>query len=222
MDYSGTVMDEIKNPFLPLIRDGKITTSDELKKVYRRLLKETHPDKVGSEERLDLFLQLESFYKEALEQFSTAEKPNKAESRLQFYKALLLILDLESRLKLSRKEVEASLERVAKEVTKYWEEWQGRENPFFYPAFHNLVSFLGQTGINDLDHLREPSLFRTIAPVLYKICAYHISAKSFYIKQINRGFILLEETLKKEGQEALLQWILFLLQDAQKGPAIFS
>jgi len=55
----------MRNALIELIRDGKIQSPADLKKIYRTMVLRTHPDAIGSDILLESYLEIRRSYEEA-------------------------------------------------------------------------------------------------------------------------------------------------------------
>ena len=58
-------MNSTDNPFVRLIREGRIKSLQQLRSTYRTLIMKSHPDTVGSDKLIDKYLSFSAFYEEA-------------------------------------------------------------------------------------------------------------------------------------------------------------
>ena len=218
----------MENIFIDLIKSGKIKDLEELKKAFRKIAKKTHPDIVGSEQFINKFILFKSFFEEA-KQFlksdnSIAEK-NKTtiieNFRFLFFKDLKNLDTLELPRCQNKKIVE-QIKQIKESIAFNFKKWKPDYFKLFISANNQYEQIKNEKYKNTLANLRKPSLYKNLRPIFFNLSNYHITGLEFYKKQLKRNLNNILKRLEDNSYNKLKKFILFLIEDMEKGPAVFA
>jgi hypothetical protein len=218
----------MENLFIKLIQSGKIKNLEELKKAFRKVAKRTHPDIVGSDQFINKFILFKSFFEEA-KQFLKSDDTNTDKNkttiienyRFLFFKDLKNLDTLELPRYQNKKIVE-QIKQTKESIAVNFKKWKPDYYKLFLSANNQYEQIKNEKYINTLANLRKPSLYKNLRPVFFNLTNYHITGINFYKKQLKRNLENILKRLKNNNYHDLKKFILFLIEDMEKGPAVFG
>jgi curved DNA-binding protein CbpA len=209
---------QMANPFIKLIREGRIKTLDDLKSAYRRIVMKTHPDALGSNELVEKYLEYSKHYEEA-KSYLLATDQLHTDNRLKFYQQLYNIDFLEEPYAYKPKNFKKLIDEANKTAEEAFLSWKKDEIEIYKQANEEYRKI-------KLKYMIEPYLKdgfkRTLRPVFHNLISYHLTGQDFYKRQINQNLNALLYRLDQEGYKNLKHYIEILIDDLNKGPAIFG
>ncbi|MBN2544254.1 MAG: hypothetical protein JXB50_00565 [Spirochaetes bacterium] len=218
----------MENIFIKLIKDGTIGSLGELKDVFRKIAKKTHPDAVGSDELVEKFIEFKAFFDEARQflksnslVFEEDQTYSVNECRLMFFHSLRKLDTLELPHNKNKKTSE-DIKAEKEEMALYFKKWDEKHFELFENADFEYDLIKMEKPKNDLTNLRKPSLYMNLRPVFFNLCNYHITGLEFYKKHLMRNLDPIIKRLEEKKFFTLKNFLLFLIEDMEKGPAVFG
>ncbi len=219
----------MENIFIKFIQEGKIQNIDGLKKAFRKIAKKTHPDIAGTDQFVDKFIQFKNYYDEAkrfLESNNLIQEEKatdlKKDFRLLFFQELQKLDTLELPHNHTNNEIEEKIKEVKEFIRIYFKKWKEEYYELFNSANSEYEQIKKEKPANNLANLRKPALYRNLRPVFFNLCSFHITGIQFYQRQLKRNLDLIILRLEEKKYFALKNFLLFLIKDADNGPAIFE
>lgn len=219
----------MENIFISLIQNNKIHDQDELKSAFRIIAKQTHPDTVGSDRHVQKFLRIKDFYEDAKRYLKTetAEPhapPLSVEEnyRFLFFRELYRINTLELSNKKNSTHGEERIASCYEKMKMHFKHWKKADYTLFIDAYDEYRVIRSQKHKNDLANLRKPSLYKNLRPLLFNMSYYHITGSIFYFKQLKRNLDAILLRLEQNQFFALKRFLSLLIEDSEKGPAVFD
>ena len=219
-------MTSSNNPFLKLIKAGKIRTLQQLRSAYRTLIMKSHPDTVGSDRLVDKYLSFRAYYEEAKQAFEDLEpaEPGTHRSisenhRLAYYQILQKLERIDKPYSFHREQNLRSILELKSEASFHFNKWDARNHTLYAEADR------------DYDRLKteKPSgpymknaLAINVSPVFHNIVAYHLTGIAFYKKQVKQNLQAVLQKLNDHHCQALKGFLEVLINDMNNGPAIFD
>jgi hypothetical protein len=214
------------NPFLRLIKAGKIRTLQQLRSAYRTLMLKSHPDAVGSDRLIDKYLSFSSCYEEAKQVFEDpgpmkagSAKPASKNHRLAYFQILQKLERMDRPYNFHRTENLGHILQLKHEASLHFGKWDAANRRLYEEADR------------DYDRLKteKPSgpymknaLALNISPVVHNIVAYHLTGIAFYKKQVRQNLPAVLQKLSDHQCRALRGFLEVLIDDMGNGPAIFD
>lgn len=213
----------MENMFLRLAREGRIRDLDGLKSVYRKLVKKTHPDSVRSDRFVARFVKIREQYEEALRNFTAsfhAGDPGTG-ARYGFFRLMSVLDGLELPHNKSR-ETREEIPRVLTEIDEAFQAWSPAAYPMFSEAMESYSAIKKEKQPNTISQLRKPTLAGMLKPVMFNIIYFHLTGSEVYPRQLKRKLGMILDRLESEGYDALKRFLLWLVEDMEKGPALLD
>jgi hypothetical protein len=214
------------NPFLRLIREGKISTLQQLKSTYRILLMKTHPDAVGSDRLVESHLSLSAQYEEARQFLEHADGANDVTGsavppnhRFAYFQVLHQLELIDKPYSFHRRQNFGRIQALKADALAHFRTWNGRNEPLYVDAERDYDRIKSEKRI---DASRVQDLAIVVSPVFHNIVAYHLTGMLFYRKQVNQNLKAILQRLAAEQYPALKEFIELLLDDMNNGPAVFG
>jgi hypothetical protein len=214
------------NPFLKLIKAGKIRNLQQLRSAYRTLIMKSHPDALGSDRLIDKYLAFSSYYEEAKQTFedpvteeNEAPKPVSKNHRFAYYQILQKLEQIDKPYSFHRGENLPSIMELKSEAIFHFNNWDPGNQKLYAEADR------------DYDRLKteKPSgpymknaLAINVSPVFHNIIAYHLTGIAFYRKQVKQNLQAVLQRLTEHNCQALRAYIEVLIDDMNDGPAVFG
>ena len=216
----------VANFLLELIEQGKIRNIDELKSAYRTATVRTHPDTVGSNERLEIFLRLNDDYLEAkayLEDHATSAPTRQSSApqnpRLAFFRQLNVIETLEMPYAYHADENRSELsvaKALAREAVGIWKpDWLG----LYARADAELTAIKRSKPSGP--YLKN-ALGLNIRPLMHNLIGYHLTGRDLYLKQARQNLSGIMHRLEQTGHPNLREFLSLLIQDMNRGAAVLE
>jgi hypothetical protein len=213
------------NPFLELVRTGRITTLVQLRSAYRTLLLKSHPDAVGSDRLLERYLSFSSYYEEArlaIQQAegSPSENPDSgAENhRLAFYQALQKLERIDKPYAFHRKESITKINDLKMQARYHFNRWGGMDPRIYMEADRDYDRLKAEKPSGPY---MKNALAINVIPIVHNIVAYHLTGIDFYKKQVKQNLQAVMGKLDDHCCATLRTFIELLLDDMKDGPAVF-
>jgi len=219
-------MNSTDNPFVRLIREGRIKSLHQLRSTYRTLIMKSHPDTVGSDRLIDKYLSFSTFYEEAkrfLEDMDGSPArtagPAAPNHRLAYYQILQKLERIDKPYSFHRRQNMKEIEEFKAEAYSHFINWKGE--------YGRLYSDSDQ----DYDRLKteKPSgpymkhaLAVNVSPVFHNIVAYHLTGMPLYKKQLKQNLGAVLQRLTDHECQALREFVELLIHDMSNGPALFG
>jgi hypothetical protein len=217
----------VDNPFIRFIYQGKIRNLGDLKRLYRRMVMQTHPDAVGSDRLADRYIEYSNFYAEARDRFATAEndtgiRPDRPPEnyRLLFYKEFYKLERIDKPYAFNKhyhtgEEIELAKQRSY----EYFSKWKPHCIDLYRQAntIYDQIKKEKPTG-----PYRKYALLFNLSPVFHNILSYQLTGLQFYRKQLTQNFAGVMLQLEKRGFDRLIEYIELLIRDMERGPAILE
>lgn len=218
----------MENIFINLIKKGKIKDLEELKKAFRKIAKKTHPDSAGSDQFIQKFILFKKKFEEA-KQFLKSNNPDLKENkatiienfRFLFFKDLKNLDTLELPHYMNKKIVE-QIKKTKESITTNFKKWEPDYFNLFITANNQYEQIKNEKPKNTHANLRKPSLYKNLRPVFFNLSNYHITGLLFYKKQLKRNLNAILLRLDENHFLDLKKFLLFLIDDMEKGPAVFG
>ncbi len=214
------------NPFIRLIRQGRIKSLQQLRNTYRTLVMKTHPDTVGSNRLIDRYLSFGSYYEEAK---SALENPDAfltrtpgavaPSHRLAYYQTLHKLERIDKPYSFHRSQNLKVIHELKAGAYSHFVTWKGE--------YRGLYS----DSDRDYDRLKaeKPSgpymkhaLAVNVSPVFHNIVNYHLTGMLFYKTQLKQNLMAVLQRLTDHECHALREFIELLIHDMDNGPAVFG
>jgi len=214
------------NPFIRLILGGRISSVEELKRSYRRIVMKTHPDALGSQDRTDEFVAFSSYYEEAKDllfkrDHATTEKAAiaKANSRLQFFQKIERLETLDMPYAFHRDEHRSEIRSLRREAEELFHAWNPDKGDMYKDAErqHQRI-WSGKPSGPYLKH----ALALNIRPVLHNVIAFHLTGRAVYKRQARQNIKAIMSRLEEEGYTSFRAYLSLLIHDMENGPALFD
>ncbi len=215
-----------ENPFLKLIKAGKISNLQQLKSAYRTLIMKSHPDAVGSDRLIDRYLSFSSYYEEAKQAFEYLDAaepgthgPVSESHRLAYYQILQKLERIDKPYSFHRGDNLRAILELKAEASFHFDKWDTKNQKLYAEADR------------DYDRLKteKPSgpymknaLAINVSPVLHNIVAYHLTGAMFYRKQVKQNLQAVLQKLTDHHCQALRGFLEVLIDDMSNGPAVFG
>jgi hypothetical protein len=186
----------------------------------------THPDAVGSDELVEEYLSLSSYYEEARRFFENRsgareETVNAIEQnhRLAYFQILEKLERIDKPYSFHRQQNRITIRALQDEAQLHFHNWNGRYEQLYLAADreYDRIKMEKPSG----PHVQR-ALAIAISPVFHNIVAYHLTGMSFYKKQVNQNLKAILQRLVTEEFHALKQFIELLISDMDNGPAVFG
>ena len=208
-----------ENLFVRYIEQGRIRSLDELKKMYRQVALRTHPDALGSDRRVEEYIECRIFYEQARALFQDAERhPQPPDYRLLFYRELYRLERLDkpfafNKYCFSRQEIELARQRAS----EFFANWQPDRAELYRRANreYNLIKLEKPRG-----PYRKHALLSNLGPVFNNILSFQLSGLQFYRRQLKQNLEAILLRLEQRQFHELLAFIRFLIADMENGAAI--
>jgi hypothetical protein len=211
---------------LELVEAGTIQNLDELKSAYHRAVIRTHPDTVGSNERLDLFLQLSRHYQEARDALATAarnaeqrQRADKLGHRLAFFQQWERIESMELPYMWRKPVNETALRRARQaavlELSKWRKEWAG-----LYEQADREYRAIKESKPGG-PYLKD-ALGLNVRPLVHNIIAFHLTGQTLYRRQARQNVVGIMHELEQRGYKSLRALLSSFLGDMWNGAAILD
>jgi hypothetical protein len=217
----------IENYFLERIRTGKIMDLQGLKKAYRSLVKKTHPDAVGSERLAGKFMLIRQNFEEACQALpevgghcEAAEADRRPKHRFLFFKELQNLDCLESPYCLDKADLAAKIQTSNLAVAGHFARWKAEWVDIFAAAQGEYDRIKKEKPPHA--PYRKNDLNACLRPVFFNIVCYHLSGQDFYRKQLRQNLAAILHLLEERRFLALRRYVVFLIKDMEKGPAVFD
>jgi hypothetical protein len=215
----------VKNYFIELIEKKTITTRDELQKAFHQAAKKTHPDSSGLVSDIPLFITLKEQYDEACLHFqhdSTLSKTETAKKNLRytFFRELHILMTLKS-MKVTAP-VEEEIHQSELKTERAFTLWLHQATDLYQKAMSELYIIEDEGNLNTLETVYKPAVIKTIEPLLFTICAFHLSGIDFHKKQMERNWKEVKNLLHEKNMKHLEEFFLLLVSDARWGAALFT
>ena len=213
------------NIFIALVRQGKIRTPDDLKRVYRKMVVGTHPDSVGSDRFVGEFIELGSAYEEAKQYLSRLSRGEEKTSssrqnmRLRFFRAFKEQQDLELAFKISGRRRKVTLQTADDTVSACFRDWKEDYAGLYKTAWEQYLHIRKEKPEGPY---RKKALYFNLRPVLHNIISFHLTGRRFYHTQVRQNLAAVMQRLVERDFFALKQYLEFLIADMEYGPALFS
>lgn len=219
----------MENIFINLINKRKIKNANDLKKVFRKIAKKTHPDIVGSDEYVKKFIQFRKNFEEAKHYLQLIhDTPEKNETNIEknfrflFFKELEKLDSLEIAHKTKYTKIEKKINITKESMTNYFKKWREDYFELFLTANNEYQQIKDQKPKYNLANLRKPSLYKNLRPVFFNLSNYHLTGIDFYKKQLKRNLSSIIDRLEENNFFALKKFMLFLIDDMENGPAVLE
>ena len=218
----------MKNIFINLIKNKKIQNLEELKKAFRKIAKKTHPDIVGSDQFIQKFILFKTFFEEAKQFLKSKDLIDEEQEtiknqnfRFLFFKDLKNLNTLELPHYMNKKIIE-QIKQTKESIAVNFKKWAPDNYKLFLSANKEYEQIKNEKYKNTLANLRKPSLYKNLGPIFFNLSNYHIAGINFYKKQLKRNLDNILKRLENNNYHDLKKFILFLIEDMEKGPAVFG
>ena len=218
----------MENIFINLIKSGKIKNLEDLKKAFRKVAKKTHPDIVGSDQFINKFILFKTFYEEAKQFLKSGNLNSKKNTittienyRFLFFKDLKKLNTLELPHYMNKKIIE-QIKQTKESIAVNLKNWKPDYYNLFLSANNQYEQIKNEKPKNTIANLRKPSLYKNLSPVFFNLSNYHITGLQFYKKQLKRNLDNILKRLENNNYHDLKKFILFLIDDMEKGSAVFG
>lgn len=208
----------MSNPLLALIKEGKISSLQQLKSTYRTLVMKTHPDAVGSNRLVEGYLSLSSCYEEAKHALGSGNE-KALNHRLAYYQKLQELEQIDKPYSFHRRENAGRIRECKAEACSHFRIWNGRHEKLYMDADRDYDRLKAE---KPLGPYLKHALAINVSPVFHNITAYHLTGMMFYKKQVNQNLKAILHRLLEEDCEALKEFIELLIRDMNNGPAVFG
>ena len=215
---------ELDNPLMRLVAEGRIRTLGDLKATYHRLVMKTHPDAVGSDRLQERFIQFSEHYEEARAFLAqeTREPPDSvvpSNHRLEFYRQLRLVESLEMPYAFHAEENQAlartAKQRAAHELTA----WKPEVVDLYVRADREYM--LMKTEKPRGPYLKH-ALALNVRPVIYSIVAFQLTGQEVYGKQSRQNLGAIMQKLRERGFVSFQGFLEFLVEEVRNGAAVLE
>jgi len=209
------------NVFIRYIKQGKIRSTDDLKRTYRQIVMRTHPDAIGSDRLVEEYINCRAYYEEAKAIIENLEERHGEEVknyRLLFYQEFYRLERIDrpyafNKYYNSRKEIELSKQRAF----EYFSRWQVHRVGLYQQANRSYDQIKSE---KPRGPYRKHALLFNLSPVFHNILSYQLTGLSFYRKQLRQNFDVILHQLKERQFHKLVEYIQFLVKDMDNGPVI--
>ena len=216
----------MENIFAKYIREGRVRNHEQLRAVYHQLLMHTHPDATGTDQSAESFIGLGQQYSEArqlLDELSGDQASTVGSSapnvRLSFFRHLEELDRLDMPFTFDRRRLQQQISAARAKANQLFEQWRPQQAELYSAA---------QRSYDQIKHEKHwvPYTFHTfyfnLRPVFHNITAYHLTGLPLYKKQLRQNLDAILHHLELKHHDALRDYILFLIQDIEDGPALFD
>jgi len=216
----------MRNALIELIRDGKIRSPGDLKKIYRKMVLQTHPDAIGSTILLESYLEIRRHYEEA-ERYLVDHGVKKAHgdngspvnSRLGFFKEWDVIETLEMPYAFPPEENKRKLAEAKQAAFTMLATWRPEWKELYKSVDEDSVRM--KHGIPLGPYLKH-AMALNVRPLAHNIIYFHLTGRTIYARQAKQNFAAIMYRLEQEGFGALREFLVLLVEDVQNGPAILE
>jgi hypothetical protein len=213
------------NIFIKLIRDGRIGTLGELKRAYHRVVMRTHPDAVGSDRLVDVYIRYSSNYEEAVN-LLTRSRPDpgpppveeRVNHRLLFFREFYRLETIDKPYAFKKfYHTEEEIELCRKRALEHFQNWKPQSVRLYREAnaCYDQVKRERPSG----PYMKE-ALLLNLTPVFHNITCFHVIGLELYRRQLKQNLPAVLARLKDRGFHQLVEYIGFLIADMENGPAI--
>ena len=216
----------VGNPLIRLIREGKISSLQQLKSTYRILVMKTHPDAVGSDRLVESHLSLSAHYEEARQFLEHADGANDVAGkavppnhRLAYFQVLHQLELIDKPYSFHRRQNFGRIQALKADALAHFRVWNGRHEQLYVDADRDYDRIKSE---RRTEASKVQALAIVVSPVFHNIVAYHLTGMMFYRKQVNQNLKAILQRLAAEQCPALKEFIELLLDDMNNGPAVFG
>lgn len=216
----------MRKTLIELAREGKLHSVADLKKIYHRLLIETHPDAVGSDIRVEDYHEIRRQYEEAESYFAREEGEGalkkqsiEANHRLEFFKQWDIIESLEPPYAFVREENRVPLESAKQAAMNELAAWKPEWEQLHRAA--DVESVRMKQGI-PLGPYSKHAMGLNVRPLVHNIVYFHLTGREIYERQAKQNFEAIMYRLEAEGFPALRELLTLLVEDMKSGSAVFQ
>jgi len=226
LNYHRGLQTSVANFLLGLIEQGKIRTIAELKSAYRTATVRTHPDAVGSNEHLGIFLRLNDDYLEAKAHLedrflsATAECVSATESpRMAFFRQLDVIETLEVPCAYHpdghKPQIESARALARKAIGKWKPDWL----ELYTKADAELQTIKRSRPSGPY---MKNALGLNLRPLMHNLIGYHLTGRDVYLKQASQNLSGIMHRLEQGGYLDLREFLSLLMADTNQGSAVLE
>ncbi len=218
----------MENIFINLMNEGKIRSLDDLKSVFRKIAKKTHPDAAGSDTLVRKFIVFRKQYEDACRHIISGEhgewKKQKAfgnNYRYMFFREMLSLYYLETSFQTSKTaQADIKIKSVMDAAYSNLRKWNAELAALYLHALPDYEKIKTEKYKNIISNLRKPQVFFNLRPVIFNLVNYHITGISFYKKQIRQNLNAVIKRLDENGYTAYREYLIGLINDMDNGPAL--
>ncbi len=214
------------NVLIQLIDAGKIASLEELKGTYRQAVMKTHPDAVGSDRYLEGYLALSNQYEEAKAYLFKIHPANAGSliegarnHRLAFFQQLQIIEALEMPYAFHPEENRGRLKAAKAAAHTEIAMWDAGLGELYKKADQEYVRIKTEKPMGP--YLKH-ALALNIRPVFHDIIAFHLTGKKLYAKQAKQNRSGIMNQLEQRGLGSLREFLSFLIENMENGPAVLD
>ena len=215
----------MNNIFIKYIEEGRITSFDDLKRYYRKIVMKTHPDAVGSDRLVDKYIEYRNYYEEAKaiikkegnHQHSIEDKDNK-NYRLLFYREFYKLERIDEPYAFNKYyHTKSEIELTKERVYEYFCKWK-KEHIQLYKQANLIYDQIKRE--KPRGPYRKYALLFNLSPIFHNILSYQLTGLQFYKKQLRQNFAGIMHQLEERKFDRLIEYIQFLIKDMECGPVI--
>ena len=214
------------NDFIRLIQSGRLSSLEELRSIYHRVIMKTHPDAAGSDKYLELHLRLRADYEEARVYLAETQRARGDSDtrvfrnhRLAFFRQLRLIESLELPYMFHKGEMLGEL-RAAKEAARNELECWKKEWVDLYASADGEYARI-KAERPEGPYLKH-ALALNIRPLLHNLISFHLTGREVYARQARQNLSGIMHQLTENRCPALCKFLTFLLDDMKSGSAVWE
>jgi hypothetical protein len=215
----------MENLFIKYIKEGKIRSLEELKKIYHRIVMKTHPDAVGSNKLVDKYLQYSNYYDEAKkfiwQMSGEAMTPTEHETqnyRLLFYKEYYKLEIIDKPYAFNKHfHTQAEILLAKQRSFEYFSKWK-KENINLYEQANNSYEQIKTE--KPRGPYRKYALLFNLSPVFHNILSFQMTGLFYYKNQLKQNLTTVFTKLEERRMYPLIDFIQLLIRDMENGPVI--
>ncbi|HUX21479.1 MAG TPA: hypothetical protein VMW69_09575 [Spirochaetia bacterium] len=216
----------MRKTLVELVREGKLQSVSDLKRIYHRLLLKTHPDAIGSDIRVGSYLEILRQYEEAVSYLAQTDRagvlernPIEANHRLEFFRQWDIIESLEPPYAFLRKEHRVPLEAAKRTAQSELAAWKPEWKVLYRAADAESVRM--KQGI-PLGPYAKHAVGLNVRPLVHNIVYFHLTGRAIYERQARQNFAAIMYRLDAEGFPALREFLTRLAEDMETGSAVMQ
>ena len=210
------------NALVQLIRDGKIQSTADLKKLYHQMVLKTHPDTIGSNMLIESYLEIRRHYEEATRYLAARGTPvthhkefDSSRHRLRFFQQWDVIEAIETPYAFHSGADQPKLAQAKQEAVSELAAWKPEWKELYRTADEESVRM--QRGIPLGPYLKH-AMGLNVRPLVHNIIRLHLTGQFIYRTQAKQNFATIMYRLEQEGFAVLKKLLLLLVEDMRNGP----